>query len=125
MPAPRGACDRRFRPPRSRKKPLPAPWTLAGPAIGQPVVQAEGPVAPEFDLVGADTIARPIIRPGHLGEGEAGRIFGDFFLEGPASLHRPGLGRGPSADLAVLGPGGEISVSFGAAHFADIAPDAD
>ena len=65
---------------------------------------------------GCDAEARPVRRPRHAGERIFRGIARDFLFEREAALERPRLVRGPGADLAVLGPRGEIGIGLGVAH---------
>src|SRR6185312_16645240 len=102
----------------SWKKALSMPWAAPLAAIDQPVMQAERPVAPEFDFGRHQPEAGPVTGPGHFAQRIFGGVFGDLSLERPAPHHGARLRRGPGPDLAVLGARGEIGVGFRGADFA-------
>ncbi len=78
-----------------------------GPAILQPVVQAERAVLPELDQHGFQAEARPVRRPRHLADDVPGGVLGDALLQGEPALQRPRLVGGPGADLAAAVATGE------------------
>src|SRR4029450_783187 len=65
-----------------------------GPAILQPVVQAERTVLPELDAHGFQAEARPMRRPRHLADDVPRRILGDALFQGEPAFQRPRLVRG-------------------------------
>src|SRR3954452_7274063 len=89
------------------------------------VVQAERAVVPEFELRRRDAPAAPARRPRHLADDVLGGDQSDRLLECKAALQRLRLLAGPSADLGLFRPCGEIGVRFGFAHLGHIAADAD
>ncbi len=78
-------------------------------------MQAIRPLLPEFDGARRHAIAGPVRRPRHRAAGEARRRLGVQPFEFRPAGERPGLRRGPGADLAVARTGGEISVGLGLA----------
>ena len=103
--------------PRSSRPPL----TSEQPAL----VQAVGPVGPEFDPVGDEAIAPPIGRPGDFLAFELADQLLVARLERSAAFERARLVRRPGADPGVARAAGEIGVGLGGVGRLDPAFDAD
>src|SRR4029450_6035379 len=83
-----------------------------GPAILQPVVQAERAVLPALDQHGFQTEARPMRRPRPLADDMPGGVLGDALLQGEPAFQRPRLVRRPGTDLAAAVAAGGIGGSL-------------
>src|SRR5262245_10997507 len=90
----------------------------------QPLVQPEGAILPELEGQRRNAEARPVGWPRHFAEREAGRVFGNRFLESKAAFERARLLRGPGADAAFARTGGEIFICLGGRHLFDRAAQA-
>src|SRR6266446_10327901 len=103
--------DRAWHHASSRVKPRLAPgcaWRAA--AELDPVVQPVGPILPELNGHGDETIACPVGRARYGPDRELGHVERDRLLEGHAAFERRRLLAGPGADLGEPGAGREIGV---------------
>src|SRR6266852_5427923 len=93
---------------RLRGQPLDPPTVLGMSLVAQTVVQPAGPSLPEFDAVGVDEVAAPVVREGNVAVREAlgGRRYQLFELV--AAGEGPALGRGPGSQARAPRAGVEV-----------------
>src|SRR4029078_11288961 len=89
-------------------------WTIA--RERNAVVKAERTLLPELDRQRHDTIARPVGRARHRGDGVFCGIDCDRLLEGKPALKRGRLLARPGSDLGLLRARGEIGVRLRIGH---------
>src|SRR3984957_8909108 len=88
------------------------------------IVQAERAVVPELELQRRDAPAAPARRARHLANNMFGGELGDRLFKGKTAFQRLRLLAGPSADLGLFRPGGEVSGGLGTGHRGHRATDA-
>src|SRR5262249_6346931 len=79
---------------------------------GDAIMQSEGSLLPEFNLLRSDAIAYPVWRPRDGADGELRGEAGNRFLEGQPAFEGSGLFASPGADLCHPRARGKIGVGL-------------